>query len=309
MADSQMTAATRDESLTDLAQAYQNQMFIYDQVFPVVSVDKQNYKIPRFRKEHFQLGQTERALRAESNTLDWQYGDPITGSLKEHDKQFPYDHIEGEDAEIVSLENYGVDITSMAINLRIEDTVAGLVTDPTNYTSNNVNHITAPDSKWNKKTSDPFADFSLARETVTGNCAADPNVVVFGVQSWYAFKDHPAVLDRLKYSMLAVLDEATAAKLLNVDRVIVGKAIKVDGSNVPSRVWSDMALMAYIPNVAPGQRNIYQPTFGFTLRHKGYPYVDKGTAAGGKVNLVRTTDRLALTFCGSDSGYLIYDTL
>ena len=59
-----------DPVLTNLAIGYTNADMVCDVLFPIVPVDKEGGKIPKFTKEAFKLYNTERALRARSNRIN-----------------------------------------------------------------------------------------------------------------------------------------------------------------------------------------------------------------------------------------------
>ena len=64
-------------------------------------------------------------------------------------------------------------------------------------------------------------------------------------------------------------------------------------------------ILAFIPQSE--NKTFYEPSYGYTLRKKGFPLVDKYDEAG-KLELIRNTDLLVSKIVGADAGYIINDT-
>lgn len=71
-------------------------------------------------------------------------------------------------------------------------------------------------------------------------------------------------------------------------------------------IWSKAIVLAYVaPPSKEKKQNIYEPSFGYTVRRKNGLYVDTYTEVGGKVEIVRTTDINKPYIVGKAAGYLI----
>jgi hypothetical protein len=230
--------------------------------------------------------------------------------MEEHDLVFPMDTREIQNvADVVNLEQYGVNVTAEALALTREYAAATLAQDAANYASGNSVEITSSTSKWSHANATPIKNIKDAKIVVRGLIAKDPNIAVFGSAAWEAFCEHASVIERIKYSQMGVITEEIAAKLIGVDQVVVGKGIYVDADGTPQMIWGDVCILAYVPTTPPEQRNIYEPAFGYTLMKKGYPNVDRYGTEGDKIQNLRQTNIYGLTLCGSDAGYLIWNVL
>src|SRR6185295_214360 len=80
--------------------------------------------------------------------------------------------------------------------------------------------------------------------------------------------DHPAIVERVKYSQLGVLSTELLARFFDVERVIIGEAQKngsVEGqADSMSYIWGKDALLAYI-NPRLGQKTV---SLGVTYQWK-----------------------------------------
>ncbi len=295
-----------DPVLTNLARGYHNAMMIAAELFPTVTVSKEGGKIPEFTKESFKIYNTERAIRANSNRINPEDRTTIDFVLTEHDLEYPVDYREeAEDALPTKVNATRVCVDG--IKLRLEKLAADDAQDLANYPVGQKETLAAGD-KFDNSSSDPFPIFSNAVETVRQSIGVRPNVCVMGASSYAALKEHPAVLDRIKYSQKGIVTPDLLKSLLNFEKLVIGDAVYASDSGVFSDVWSDNVIIAYVPpQLSNIPRSYYEPAFGYTLRKKNMPVVDTYTE-NGKVLLVRNTDTFVTKIVGSDAGYLINDT-
>jgi hypothetical protein len=295
-----------DEVLTNIARGYKNATLIGTNLFPIVDVNKEGGKIPQFTAESFKIYNTERAIRAKSNRINPEGRTTIDYVLTEHDLEYPMDYREIEE-DLVNLELHGATVVADGIQLRLEKMIAGLSQNLSSYPSGNKVTLGAGD-KFTNTSSNPFTIFDTARNAIRAKIAKEPNVCILGASSFNALKNHPSVTDRIKYTEHAVITEQLLKTLLQFDQLYVGKAVYVTDAGVFTDLWSDNVILAYVPSTIQDiARNIYEPSFAYTLRKRGNPFVDKYDE-GGKVHVVRATDNFVPKIVGSDAGYLINDT-
>lgn len=295
-----------DPVLTNLARGYHNSIMIASALFPVVTVPKEGGKIPVFTKESFKIYNTERAIRANSNRINPEDRTTIDFVLTEHDLEYPIDYREeNEDALPAKMNATRVCVDGIA--LRMEKLAADLAQNLANFPTGSKVTLAAAD-KFTNTSSDPFPIFSNAVEAVRSRIGVRPNVAVFGAKAYAALKEHPAVLDRIKYSQKGIVTPELLRSLLDFEKLFVGDAVYAADNGTFSDVWSDNVIIAYVPTQLSNiPRSYYEPSFGYTLRKKSMPFVDTYTE-NGKVLLVRNTDTFVSKIVGSDAGYLINDT-
>ena len=295
-----------DQVLTNIARGFTNASHVGTKLFPVVSVMKEGGKIPQFTKEAFKIYNTERAIRAKSNRISPDNRDEIEYVLTEHDLEFPIDYRE-QDEDILPLRLHATTVVTDGISLRLEKLAADIAQNLSTYPTGNKVTLAAGD-KFTESSSNPFTIFETAKEAVRGKIAKRPNVCVIGASSYSALKEHPAVLDRIKYTQSAVITPELLRQLLDFDELYVGDAVYANDSGAFSDIWSDNVVIAYVPSANKDvPRSYYQPAFAYTLKKKNNPVVDTYTE-GGKVEIIRNTDIFIPKVVGSDAGYLINDT-
>ncbi|WP_369951980.1 major capsid protein [Ralstonia syzygii] len=296
-----------DPVLTQLSIGYTNADLVGDVLFPFVPVDKEGGKIPKFGKEAFKIYNTERALRARSNRINPEDVDAVTISLDEHDLEYPIDYRETAEAAF-PLEAHATHVVTEGIRLRHEKKVADLVQSQASYAASNKIVLAGTSRFTDKANSDPIGVIEDGKEAVRGKIGRYPNTAVIGAAAWKALKQHPAFIERIKYSMKGILTVDLVKEILEVDNIVVGKAVYASDTGVFSDLWGDNIVLAYVaPGRAGNERTPYEPSFGYTLRKKGVPMIDT-RVEDGKLELVRNTDNFQVALLGAEAGYLIADT-
>lgn len=80
--------------------------------------------------------------------------------------------------------------------------------------------------QFDQAASTPVELVDQVKEQVVSVTGYMPNVIVMGARVFRALKNHPEVLDRIKYTQRGLVTEELLAALLGVDKVLVPRAIK-----------------------------------------------------------------------------------
>ncbi|MGZ7906775.1 major capsid protein [Haemophilus sp. SZY H53] len=293
----------QDPVLTKLAQGYHNLELIGEVLMPTVEIDKEAGKIPKFGRLAFRLPSTVRNLRGTSNRLDPEDITAIDVALEEHDVEYAIDYREENEA-IFSLRQFALNTTQDVIALGREKEVATLALDENKYDSGNKITLSGT-SKITSKQADIFAMFDTGIRAVKRAIGRKPNVCVIAGDVWAALKEHPAVIEKLKYSQVAIVTPEVFAKLIGIDTVKIGEAV-YEESNQLKDIWSDAIVLAYVaPRSTERKGTVYEPSYGYTVRRQGGLFVDTYKENGGKLEVIRTTDIHKPHLLGASAGYLI----
>lgn len=130
--------------------------------------------------------------------------------------------------------------------------------------------------RWNDAAATPIEDIEAGKTAILKSTGFKANTLVLGYEVWTALKNHPDIVDRIKYSggvsseRPAVVGEAALAQLLGIPKILVMEAIENTGkegqSNSHSFIGGKNALLVHAaPN--PG---IMIPSAGYTFSWKGY---------------------------------------
>ena len=293
----------QDPVLTKLAQGYHNLELIGEVLMPTVEIDKEAGKIPKFGRLAFRLPSTVRNLRGTSNRLDPEDITAIDVALEEHDVEYAIDYREENEA-IFSLRQFALNTTQDVIALGREKEVATLALDENKYDSGNKVTLSGT-SKITSKQADIFAMFDTGIRAVKRAIGRKPNVCVIAGDVWAALKEHPAVIEKLKYSQVAIVTPEVFGKLIGIDTVKIGEVV-YEESNQLKDIWSDAIVLAYVaPRSTERKGTVYEPSYGYTVRRQGGLFVDTYKENGGKLEVIRTTDIHKPHLLGASAGYLI----
>lgn len=126
-----------------------------------------------------------------------------------------------------------------------------------------------PSPKWDTSTGDPIKDIDVQKRSVKSNTAYLPNSVVFADDTFFAVKNNPQVLDRIKYTQRAIVTEDLLASLLQLKDCWVSQAVLNSAAEGQAAsmgfLTSKTALLVY-SNPTPG---IMMPSGGYTFSWVG----------------------------------------
>lgn len=204
----------QDPVLTQLAQGYRNNELICETLMPVVEIDKEAGKIPQFGRLAFRLPNTVRSLRGSSNRLDPEDISAIDVALEEHDVEYAIDYREENEA-IFSLRQYALQTTQDVIALGREVEVATLAQNDSSYDATNKIALSGT-SQFSDPQSDPFKVIADGVRTIKRTIGRKPNVCVIAGDVWQVLKEHPKVIEKIKYVQVGIITPEIFAKLINV---------------------------------------------------------------------------------------------
>jgi hypothetical protein len=107
--------------------------------------------------------------------------------------------------------------------------------------------------RWDNYTSStPLEDAAYAKNKIAVNSGATSGIqLIVGADVWTALENHPDVLDRIKYTQFGVITEDLVAKAMQIDKILVGKALyntANEGQTASlARVWGKYALFMHKP--------------------------------------------------------------
>lgn len=130
--------------------------------------------------------------------------------------------------------------------------------------------------RWNDANSTPVEDVAEGKATILESTGREPNKMVVGYRVWQQLKNHPDIIDRIKYSggvspdRPAIITEQAVAALFEVDQLLVMKAIENTAdegqSNVSAFIGGRNALLVHAAPT-PG---IMTPSGGYTFSWTGH---------------------------------------
>ena len=294
--------------LTTAAQGYKHPLNVGTALFPYVPVQQRGGSILTFGKEDFMVYNTARAPGANTKRIEFGYASG-TYALEQHalEGKVPFELM--DDARQVP----GIDMGNMAVRkvqnviaLRLEQSQATIATTAGSYAS--ANKVTLSGTgQWSDYTngvSDPVANVDTAIAAVRAAIGLRANTVVMGAAVWQKLKNHPKVIDRIKYTGRDVATPELLASLFDVKRVLIGDAISATAAGVFSDVWGKFVVVAYTD--MSGIADMGSPTYGYTYRLGGYPIVEQPYEdRNAKSWIYPVTDEVSPVMASAAAGFLI----
>lgn len=280
-----------DSALTNLSVAYRQSAnnFIADVVFPNVPVRFKSDEYYKFNRADWNRDEvTVRAPGTESagggfNVSTETYTAKVHAFHKDVTDQ---DRANADPA--INLDRAAVDFVmhKMMLAKEIDWASAYFTTGVwgTDITGVASGPSTGQTIKWSDTTSgDPIGDIEAAIIAMEEDTGYSPNTMVIGRKVMSALKNHPDIVDRVKYATSttdnpAKVNERTLAALFGIDRILVSRAVKNtanEGATEASAfVTGSNALLCY---AAPAP-SLMEPSAGYTFSWTGY--LNAGNAMG-----------------------------
>ena len=288
--------------LSEVARGYGNNSFIAENLFPIIDSEKEKIDIFQFNKEAFQLYDTERAIRANSNVISPKGFSKHTATLAEHDLAYPIDYREEDEAEKVKLQLHATNVVTEGLKLKLEKQCADLAQDPKNYATENKIALSGT-SQFTDKDSDPLKVVNAGKDAVCVKIGKDPNTLVMGQEVWQALKQNTSLKNLIASSSNKIITLDLLKEFFEIENIVVGRSIYADANNNFARVWGNNIILAYVPKLT--SRTEYDPSFGYTVRKKDALQIDEYQKEGNKVKYIRATDIYTPFLVGAEAGYLI----
>lgn len=255
-----------NQPLSRVSIAYRNAAYIADQIFPILSVDKQSDVYWVYDKQSwFRNRSSTRAPGTRANRAD--YGVTTASYLCINDALAKgiTDEVRNNADAPLRPDITATEFVTDGLLLALESRVATIITACANWSN-----ASNPSVKWSDDTSDPLGDIDTAVNAVVSTIGRAPNVAVMSWDVWRHLRQHPDFMDRVKYTRASGrLEVSDLASWFEFDKILVGKALidsAVEGRTESiSYVWGDDFWCGYVP-AAPA---LEVPAAGYVLTWGG----------------------------------------
>jgi hypothetical protein len=300
-----------DPVLTSAAQGYKNAEFVGGALFPTVPVKQRGGKILSFGKEDFMLYTTGRSPGANTKRVTFGYlGNSYVLESHSLEGLLPVETLqEGAAVPGIDMSTMTVNKTQNIIALRLEKQQADTARNAASYGAGNKVTLSGT-SQWSdySGTSDPVAVIEAGKEAVRQKIGKRPNTAIIGAAVFAALKQHPKIVDRIKYTGRDVATPELLAALFGLEKVMVGDAVYAldDGTFVD--VWGKDVVLAYTDVGTVAEQG--KPSYGYTYQLEGYAIVEEPYfERNNKSWVYPVTDEVAPVIAGASAGYLIVNAV
>jgi Phage major capsid protein E len=300
-----------DPVLTQVAQGFKQADFVGFDLFPRVQVAQRGGRITAFSKEDFMLYNTGRAPGQNTKRVQFGYaaGNYV---LESHSLEgtVPIETLQ-EAAAVPSIDLAKKAIYNMqnVIATRLEKAQADVARTLGSYAG--TNRITLSGTgQWSDfgAVSDPIAVVEAGKEAVRRKIGKRPNTAVMGAAVFASLRQHPKVIDRMKYTGRDVPTAEIMASLFGFDNILIGDAVWADDAGNFNDVWGKDMILAY--NAVGTLADMGLPSYGYTYQLAGYPVVEEPYyERNPKTWMFPVTDEVAPVMAGPDAGYLIQNAV
>jgi len=298
-----------DAILTNISVAYMQMQenFIASRVFPIVPVSKQSDKFFTYTKNDWFRDEAQRRADA-TESAGGGYGlstDSYQCDVFAFHKDIGDQTRANADAPI-QVDREAAEFVTGRLMLKMETqfvssffTTGVWATDDT------------PTNLWSDYTnSDPLNDVEEGKAEILSTTGYEPNTLVLGYEVFRQLKNHPDLVDRIKYTSAQTLTAELMASLFDIPRVMVAKAVKATNNEGGTQAYDfthgKNALLTYS---APSA-GLLQPSGGYVMSWTG---VSQGLGATVGTSRIRMeqfkADRIEaeisfdMKVIGADLGY------
>lgn len=266
-----------DAILTNISVAYlqRAENFIADKVFPVVPVDKQSDKYFVYDKNDWLRDEARvRADGTESvgsgyNIATATYYADVYAIHKDIGDQTRANadapiNVDREAAEFV---------THRLLTRREIQFVSDFMTTgkwSVDVTGVSGSPSTGQTRQWNDYTnSDPINDIEAGKASILSTTGLEANTLVLGYDVFRSLKNHPDLVDRIKYTSSQTITEDMLARMFDIERVLVSKSVKATNAEGATGAYSfTTGKTALLAHVAPNP-GVLTPSAGYTFSWTG----------------------------------------
>lgn len=257
--------------------------FIATKVFPIVNVNKQSDLYWKYSKSDWRRTDVKRrAPSTETPGVGWNvstdsYFAHVYGVHKDIDDQLRAnaDSTFKLDADATTF------VTNQLLLKRDLDWAATYFRTGiwgTDLTGKSATPGTGEFLQWDVSTSDPITQMAGLQIDFVRETGFKANTLVIGANVLKSLKNHPGIIDRIKYTQKGIVSTDLIATLFDVDRILVSYATVASGPNIPDmKAQDDAATFDFIADAnsallcyTPSSPSLMQPAAGYTFTWNGY---------------------------------------
>jgi hypothetical protein len=265
--------------LTNVSVAYMQSAgtYIADKVFPKIPSDKQSNLFWKYSKSDWRRTDVQkRAPGTETPGVQWlqdtdQYFCHVYGVHKDID-----DQTRSNADSNFNLDRDATEFITNQLLLKRDIDWNSKYFKPGVWASNKVG--TTDFVKWSDANSDPISDLADAVLEFRKLTGFAPNIAVLGADVMKELKQHPDIIDRIKYTQRGIVTEDLIATLFDIDELYTSYATLATVPPMNSAREQDAAATySFITNTkgvllvyAPKSPSLLTPSAGYTFTWKGY---------------------------------------
>jgi len=277
MAQPNINSVHIDAILTNISVAYmqKSENFIADKVFPVVPVDKRSNKYfvydkaDWFRDEAQRRGDATESAGSGYSLSTASYSADVFAFHKDVGDQTKAN----SDAPLNPLREAAEFVTQRLLLRREVQFVSDYMTTGVwgqDYTGVSGSPSTNEFKQWSDyANSDPIEDVEMGKAQILSTTGMEANTLVLGYETFRKLRNHPDIVDRIKYTTSNVVTSDMLARMFEVDRVLVAKSIRNTANEGVTGSYSfNVGKVAWLGHVTPNP-GLLTPSAGYIFSWTG----------------------------------------
>ncbi len=291
-----------EQYLDNISVAYRNKELIWDQVFPLVPVEKKSDFYFIFARGDWLRDEVEvRAPGARARRVDYALSSASYNCLTYGAAHGIPDEVRQNADRPLRPDRDATEFITDKLQLAVERRVASIVTTCGNWAS-----ASNPATQWSNDASEPLDDIETAKDAVISKTGVVPNVCVIAQTTWRVLRNHPDIIARVQYGGFRQITPQLLADIIDVPKVLIGRSIyntALEGATDSiSYVWGDMLWVGYVP----GAPALMTPAAGYTLQWGGNE-VSRFREDQEHQDVIEVSWATDEVICASDSGAIMSD--
>lgn len=265
----QQSQVYTNQLLSNVSIAWTNleNTMIADEIFPTIQVKFRTGLYFVYDKSKFHVVKDLRTPGTQANIVTYGLSQQTYGPLHDHMlKQAIEDEVRDQSVEPFNADIDATNNVTERIVLNKENDAFTQCTSSANFTGSNKTTLSGT-SRWDDYgNSDPIGDVRTAVDGVKlAILGKRPNTLVITYQVYSVLRNHPQILERIKYSQLGIVTADLLAQIFDIARVLIPDVVYNTANEAQtdsiSYLWGKNVWVFYI-TPRPGIRTI---TFGYTL--------------------------------------------
>ena len=266
-----------DAVLTNISVAFMQEQskYIATQVFPVVTVDKASNLFYKYDQEDwFRDEAQKRADATESAGSGYEVGkDSYNCDVYAFHKDVGDQLIANADAPLNPLREATEFVAARMLLRQERQFVTDFLTTGV-WTNEFAGVAAAPTGnqfiKWSDyAASDPIQDIERFKESIAGKTGYDANTLTLGKNVFTKLKNHPDIIDRIKYTSSENVTTELLARLFEVDKVLVSRSMFASNKEGQAAAYSYNFADSILLTHSASNPGLLTPSAGYTFAWTG----------------------------------------
>lgn len=295
-----------DPILTTHARGYRHPTHVGMSLFPRAPVSVAGGQILSFGKESFRRYNARRSPGSNTKRIQFGYAGERYSLVQDAlEGKVPREHLrDASQTPGINLGQRAVNNVMQVLSLGLEIEQSEIARDASRYSADHKVDLAA--SKWTDDANNPAKDIRTGEEAIRQSVGMAPNTLVLSAQAFAAMRENAKVLERFKYTSSDSVTTQMIAAMLDLENVVVGKAVVAGDGDVFGDVWGTDAILAYVAPDGGAEANMEEPSYGYTYTMEGHPLVEETYYdKNAKSWIYPVTYERAPVLSGITAGYLL----